>query len=374
MIYLDHAATSPLSSGVKKGLSLLLKQGFYNPSSSHFLGQNARDMIEESRASLADLVYALPEHIFFTSGGSEANSLVLQGYLKSLEIKHIISSTIEHSSVLKTLEALERQNIKIEYLQPNSEGSIELEKLKSKKITQHTLVSIQMVNNETGVILPVERFAKWVKECGGFFHTDIAQALGKCDVHFLDSAIDFMSCTAHKIRGPQGVGALITKYPKKLTPFIFGGTQERGKRGGTENLMGISGFGMALKEQSSHSEIREETLKKRLYFERILCQKIPNASIICSQSERAPHISNIRFKGVDGQALFARLDLREIYVSQSSACTNMKPEPSYVLRAIGLSEDEAYQCIRFSFSNELTFQDLDYVINTLFEILKFIQL
>lgn len=361
MIYFDNNASTPLLDEVATSMFRTASEVFGNPSSSHTCGYEVDSQIESARVHVASLVTAEPDQVFFTSGGTESNNWILQShFLSSSDRCSIITSAVEHSSILKTVEYLESKGVDIVILQVDRNGVIDLSELE-RAIEEHAaLVSIQWVNNETGVIQPIEDIADICRTQGVPLHVDGAQAAGKIPIDFTNQFIDSLTLSAHKIHGPQGIGALIVRGPQKFPKFIWGGDQEDGLRAGTQNVLGIVGFGEASRIRAEiFEEATQHLASLTNTFEDLIAKKIVDVSINGLGAPRAPGCTNVLFHGVDGQALLARLDQDGIMCSQSSACTNHRPEPSYVLRAMGLSEDEAYSSLRFSFSVQNTVHEVN---------------
>ena len=370
-VYLDNASTTrPL----KEVTDAMVKamQTSANASSAHSGGTVARNILNTSRSSIAHLCSANPEEVIFTSGGTESNSIILLNDDVALGgvIEQVITTRVEHSSIIDACARLEERGVQVTYLDVDSNGLVSLEDLGSLDIDSKTLVSIQWVNNETGVIQPIRQIADHVRNSGGIMHTDASQALGKMDINFSSLPIDLMTCTAHKIHGPQGVGAILISDGIRLKSLLAGGSQERRIRPGTENVPGISGFGVAARIRDLElSQYLLHARSLRDYLEAELINRFDFVSVIGKGANRIGAITNIRFKGIDGQALVAMLDAKGVLVSQSSACTNMRPEPSYVLRAMGLSETEAYECLRFCVSADTELKDLVYAVESISDIL-----
>jgi len=360
-IYLDNAATTQPLSDVRDAIGRSLDLLFGNASSAHARGAIARTLVEESREAVAGLCGSSTDRVFFTSGCTEANNWVLlqRDDYGRRPWKRVITSKIEHSSVLASAQQLEREGVAVSWLPVDSSGRITAELLDKHEIDNETLVSIQWANNETGVIHEVEKMSQYVKTQGGFFHSDGAQIFGKKPICFDSSLIDYLTITGHKIHGPQGCGAVIKKPEAPLYPRQLGGTQEKGMRGGTENTPGIVGFGTAASQrQSSLRSAIEHCRSLRDYLENELRSQLDNFELVGDEEHRVCFISNFRIRGLDGQALVAQLDTRGIQVSQSSACTNMRPEPSYVLREMGYSEDEAFEALRVGIGVNTSIQEV----------------
>jgi len=364
-IYLDNNATTRPLPEVIKAMLPLLSGGFGNPSSSHSAGGRARNYLKRARSQLGALIVSNPENIVFTSSGTEANNMAFNSGTQGKAKSHcILITTVEHSSIQKMCNHLKINGVRIVLIPVDSEGHIDLDEIRKTVKEKIDLVSIQWVNNETGVIQPVSEITQICHENGKLFHTDAAQAIGKLDVNLKEIPIDFLSLTGHKFHSSQGTGALYCRDKFLLEPIFFGGFQEEGFRPGTENLSGIVGMGEA-------AEVRMNNLTKcirrlselRDNFESSILEAIPNSSINGDPKNRICNTSNIRFNGLDGRILLKQLDNEGIRCSQSSACTNFQPEPSYVLKAMGLSDEEAYSSIRFSFSIDNTMEEVTQAVD-----------
>jgi len=366
-IYLDNSATTKPLPEVQEAVAFALSGGFGNPSSVHSSGDRARESLSLARSQVAKLISGEPDNLIFTSSGTEANNLVLSSLAKNASFAgQIITSEVEHSSVLKTCEHLNEQGINISFLSVNSGGLINPEDLRSLISRETFLVSIQWVNNETGVIQPIKEISKICKANNVLLHVDAAQAVGKIPLDLTEVDIDFLTLTGHKFHAPPGVGVLHSKLLKKIRPLTFGGPQELGLKPGTENLPGIVGIGKAAElRKGNFSSVLRKTEEMRSIFEEKILHTIPGTKINGDTNFRSGNSTNILFDGIDGQALVVRLDQCGIRCSQSSACTNMRPEPSYVLRAMGLSENEAYSSIRFSFSEQNTLGEVDMAVEAI---------
>jgi cysteine desulfurase len=359
MIYADFNATTPLGTEAKQGI-LRATELWGNPSSAHALGRQAAALLAEARASVARAVGATPEEVVFTSGGSEANTLALWGScLKEEKDFRIISSRIEHSSIRGTLAFLESRGAKIEYVKVLPTGNIDMAHFAQLLAEfKPQLVSIMAVNNETGVVLPTPEIGKLCRTAGTLFHTDAVQGFGKVGSEHWASA-DFVSVSAHKIHGPKGIGALVVRKGRQLMPTHFGGAQEIKRRGGTENIIGIAGFGGAAREleKTDWTHIRElrDALEDRLRF------ALEPVTVQGRSETRVPNTSNLRFPGVSSQVILGALDLDGICVSAGSACSSGSITPSHVLLEMGLSPEEARECVRLSFGKSSTAEELEAV-------------
>ena len=367
-IYLDNNATTKPYKEVVEKVIQVMGAGFGNPSSSHSAGQRARTHIDEARIKLSNLLGCNASKLVFTSSGTESNNMAFySSYRDNREKCRIITSTVEHSSIRKMCSFLEINGVEIIYLDVSPGGYVDiskLEKLLNEKCV--SLVSIQWVNNETGVIQPVKEIGKICRAKGVLFHTDAAQAVGKMDMHLSDMPVDLLSITGHKFNSPQGVGAIYANNKLNLNPVMFGGFQEDHFRPGTENVPGIAGMGKAaeIRKKNMGAFLKKMTVLRDLFDNRV------QAAVSCAQingdiSNRICNTTNIRFSGIDGRKLLARLDNVGIRCSQSSACTNSSPDPSFVLLSMGLTPEQAYSSIRFSFSPDNTEEEIETVVSYL---------
>lgn len=360
-IYADFNATSPLNSSSQSWMSKAI-QSWGNPSSSHADGRQALELIEESRQILARAVGVSPLEIVFTSGGSEANTLALMGsfFLKGQEFR-LLTSSVEHSSVRDTATFLESRGAFVDYLQVKRTGVFDLEGF-HKQVTEFrpTLVSVMAANNETGVLFPLKEMFQICQEKGIALHTDAVQTFGKLSPENWNFC-DLISITAHKISGPKGVGALIVRRGSTLIATHYGGAQEIKRRGGTENVIGILGFGGAALELPDSTEL-EKIRSLRDSFEKRLLETISGVTLNGADISRIPNTSSIRFEGIASEVLLGALDLEGISVSAGSACSSGSISPSHVLLAMGLTKKEAKECLRFSWGKTTTQQDVDTVL------------
>lgn len=368
-VYLDNNATTKPLSEVREAMMRVMGEDFGNPSSAHSAGDRVREAMVASRDAVAQLVGTEADQIVFMGSGTEANNTVFNSVVQCAPTGkrvRIVTTTVEHSSIVKMCDYLGGKGIEIVFVPVDRYGQVIWEALDEAVTPDTDLVSVQWVNNETGAILPVERIVHLCQSRGVLFHTDAAQAVGKLPVSVTKLPVDFLAFTAHKFHGSQGIGALYVRSPKGLLPLLWGGSQEGGLRPGTENVPGIIGMGTA-------AQLRLERLRDvqglmaslRDRFEQSVIAQIPDVEINGDPDMRVCNATNLLFRDVDGQALVARLDQEGVRCSQSSACTNQRPEPSYVLRAMGLSEAEAYASIRFSFSEFNTVEDVDEAVTHL---------
>ncbi len=360
-IYFDNNASAPLLDCVKLAMLSAMDSGLGNAGSSHSAGSRARAAMEKARYQVASLAGCLPEQVLFCGSGTEANNLVLKGIAARGESAPVVvTSQIEHSSVLSTCRWLETQGVTVVYAPVHSNGTVDVEFIEDALKSSPALLCIQWVNNETGVIQPISELTALCERYGATFHCDATQALGKLTFDRRVSPADFLTVSAHKIHGPAGIGAVVARDASQLQPIIHGGDQEQGLRAGTENILGIVGFGTAAEHrQQKFSTILGHMRTVRDRFELRLRELTSDVTVNGASSTRVVNTSNMMFAPLDGAALVAQLDGRDIYCSQSSACTNSRPEPSYVLRAMGHTEDQAYSSVRFSFSELNSIAEVD---------------
>lgn len=355
-IYLDANATTQASPEVIRSIVEAMSSGALNASSAHGNGSRARDLTVSARDSIALLVKGcFPEGVFFTSGATEANNIALAP-LHCDETMTLILPQVEHASVLRTAMAARRKKADVRFLPVDGNGLLDPNAVRAEVATarKHLTVSVQWANSETGVVQPIAAIAREVRSMRmAFIHSDAVQAVGRMPVDMAKASLDAISLTAHKMHGPQGIGALILEDPDEhgLPPTLFGGDQQRGLRPGTEPVQLAVGFGVASRERALNLESHASRLASlRDLFESAVKRMMHEMEINGSGVARVPNTSNIRFPGVDGASLVAHLDDAGIRCSQGSACSAGRPQPSHVLRAMGLSEREATESIRFSFS------------------------
>ncbi|MFA5524362.1 MAG: cysteine desulfurase family protein [Tissierellales bacterium] len=370
-VYLDNSSTTRPRDEVIEEIYHMLKVQYGNPSSLHRMGLEVEKRIESSRKIISDFIRCDKDEMFFTAGGTESNNLAIQGIVNK-NIKrgdHIITTKFEHSSVLNTAKYYENKGLKVTYLDLDEYGMISLEQLENSISKDTILVTIMMVNNEIGTVLPINSISKIVrnKNRNTRIHVDGIQAFGKLDIDVTKLNIDTLSFSSHKVHGPKGVGGLYVKKDIILEPIIFGGNQERGIRSGTENIPGIIGLGKAVEIlKDKYRQEAEDMQKLKSYFVRRLKDSIGNIRINSLLDERcAPHILNVSFMGVRGEVLLHYLEDNQVYISTASACSSHGKGKSHVLRSIGLKDDEIEGAIRFSFSHYNTSEEIDYAIGKL---------
>ena len=374
-VYLDYNATTPCDERVVEAMLPFFTKHFGNAASrSHPYGWEAEEGVEYAREQLAKLVGAEPKEIIFTSGATEADNLALKGVFQMYPGKgnHIITVNTEHKAVLDTCRRLEAEGGEVTYLNVKPDGIIDLEELEASIRPTTILIAVMYANNETGTIQPVKEIGAIAKKHGVLFFTDATQAVGKIPVNVLEDEIDLMAFSAHKMYGPKGVGALYVrrKNPRvKITPQIDGGGHEKGLRSGTLNVPAIVGFGkaaeLALNEMKTESK-RLGALRDKFESEVL---KLDGTAINGSTVKRLPHVSNISFGYVDGNALMIGLN-KNIAVSSGSACTSASPEPSHVLKALGLDDEPAHSSLRFSLGRNTTGEEIDYAIEQVSKTVK----
>jgi cysteine desulfurase len=363
-IYLDANATTPLDPRVRDAMVPWIDSG--NASSLHAEGRAARDAIDRARDQVAALIGAQPREIVFTSGATEANALALLGTLGARRCRRVLTSAVEHPSVLRTLEAL-RERIDLVVAPVRADGCLSPD----TEVPPDTgLVSIMRANNETGAIMPVQEIAKRARAAGAVVHTDAVQACGKIPVDVEDLAVDLLTVSAHKMHGPKGAGALYVRRGTRLDPLFVGGEHERGLRAGTENVAAIVGLGVAAERAVEEAEARR-ALWSRLYG---LCvaelrATFPDAAIHTPETT-LPNTICLTFPGVEGEAVLLGLDLEGIAIATGSACSSGAAEPSHVLRAMGLTREQAERSIRISFHAQSCEADVAACVTTLSRVVK----
>lgn len=374
-VYFDNSATTKPYDEVIEAVSKGMKEYFGNPSSLHKIGMNCEKRLNEAREYFASTIKCNKEEIYFTSGGSEGNNLILKGLLKPGH--HFITTAFEHHSIISTCKQLEEKGVKVTYLDVDSEGRISLEDLEEAITKDTVLVSIMQVNNEIGVIQDIEAIGKLIKERSSRakFHVDAVQGYGKLPIDVNKSNVDFLTVASHKINGPKGVGFIYIKKGIILNSLISGGSQEKGIRAGTENLPGIIGFEKAAQMTFEEMESRyDKVLELKKYFVERL-NEIKDIRVNGEIDGFSPYILNVSFLGVRAEVLLHLLEEQNIYVATGSACTSKSSAAhgSYVIKSLGLSNKEVESAIRFSFSYENTKEEVDYTIDVLKKSLMFLR-
>ena len=371
-VYLDHNASAPLHPEVLEAMLPFFKGTHGNASSLHTSGRFLRSALETARLQVAGLVNSTPQQVMFTSGGTEANNTVIKSFFMGGECQRILSSEMEHASVLQPLKQVQKQGCHVEYVSSTDEGVIDL--IDSERFIDGfnpNLISLQLANNETGVIQPVEAIRQQVKSNEARFHSDATQAVGKIKVDFKALDIDLMSLSAHKFQGPQSCGALIIKNEVLETPLISGGYQESGRRAGTENVALIVGMGKAAEIATRNLLERQAyLLELRRYFEQQLVSSIPAVKIFGATSERLPNTSYFAIPYYHGETLLMQLDKAGFALASGSACHSEVTHPSHVLSSMGVDPDLALNAVRISFGMENKQKHIDQLIGTLNDLIN----
>lgn len=367
-IYLDNAATTQMSERVEKAMEPYLRENYGNASTIYEEGETSKAALEEARKIIARSLEAHPDEIFFTSGGSEADNWVIKGIAGAYKKKgkHIITDRVEHHAVLNSCEYLERLGYEVTYLDVDADGVVSPEKVRNAIRPDTTLVSVMFGNNEVGTIEPILQIGMIAREKGVLFHTDAVQAYAQIPISVQQYPIDLLSASAHKFHGPKGVGFLYIRDGVAIPSFIHGGSQEKGKRAGTENIPGIVGMGEAAKAamEEMPRKIRHEIMLRNYLIEKVL-HEIPGARLNGHRSRRLPGNANFSFYGVEGAALMILLDEDGISASSGSACNTGESRVSYVIEALGVPEEYAPGTIRLTLSGYSTRKEVDAAVLSL---------
>jgi cysteine desulfurase len=361
-VYMDANATTPLLPEVLEAMQPYFVERFGNASSVHSFGQQARGAVERARIKVASLLHCRPAEIVFTSGGTESDNLALFGATRPGD--HVITTTIEHHAVLHAAEQLAKSGREVAFISVDDNGVVDPEDVRRALRPNTRLISVMMANNETGAIQPVEAIASIAAEAGVQFHTDAVQAAGKMPMHIEKIGCNLLSISGHKIHAPQGTGVLFVRKDTKIEPLMYGGTHERQRRAGTENLAGIVGLGKAAEiaarslEDGSTQQIA--SFRDRLQNE--ILGRVADAGVHSGHVLRAPNTTNLWFDHLEGEALVISLDLKGLAVSGGSACASGASEPSHVLTAMRVPANRARASLRFSLSKLTTAEDVDYAI------------
>jgi cysteine desulfurase len=364
-IYMDNNATTKVAPEVLEAMQPFLTDRYGNPSSAYtFGGKVARD-IREAREQVASILGASPEEIIFTSCGSESDNTAIMSALSTGKDKmHIVTSRVEHPAIKVLCNELAKQGYRITEIPVDKEGHLDMDQYKENLTPDTAIVSLMWANNETGVIFPVEEAALMARDRGILFHTDAVQAVGKIPIDLQNSAIDMLSISGHKLHAPKGVGVLYVRKGTKFSPFLIGGHQERGRRGGTENTASIIALGKACELAAKRMEeenTRVKALRDRL--EKDLLNRIPNSRVNGGGAERLLNTTNISFEYIEGEAILLLMDEFGICASSGSACTSGSLQPSHVLRAMGVPFTMAHGSVRFSLSVYNTEEEVDFVLD-----------
>ena len=373
-VYMDHGAGMPLDSKVFEAMKPYFRENYGNPSSSHSSGNVARNAMESAREKVARLVAAeKPQEVIFTSGGTESNNLAIKGaaYRNREKGNHIITTAIEHISVINICKFLQKQGFEVTYVPVDKQGMVDLEKLEEAINDKTILISVMYANGEIGTIQPIRKIGKLAQENKVIFHVDAVAAAGQVPINVKEENIDLLSLSSNDMYGPKGVGALYIKAGTKIQPIIQGGGQERGLRSGTENIPGIVGMGKAAEigKREMEAEGKRLTALRDKLIKGVL-DKIDSSFLNGHPTKRLPGNANLRFSYIEGESLILGLDMYGVQVSSGSACTSKTLEPSHVLLAIGLAHEEAHGSLVFTLGKQNAEEDVDYVIEVLPDVVK----
>ena len=383
-VYADNAATTPLSEIAFNAMKPWLTEHYGNPSSLYRMGREAKEAINEARKVVGKCLNAAmpvnekndyaPGEILFTGGGSQADNLAIRGFMhgpSSKGRKHIITSKIEHHAVLYTCEALEKEGFRVTYLNVDKEGHVDLEQLKRELSEDTALVSIMAANNEIGTIQPLKQISELAHSVGAKFHTDAVQAVGHMHIDGQAMGIDMLSLAGHKFRGPRGTGVLYVKNGIQLEPLVYGGGQERGLVSGTENTAGFIGLAAAMQDACEHLDEKMGYVKKLTdKLVKGIMENIPYSHYTGDPVNRLPGTASFVFEAIEGEGLILRLDNAGVCGSTGSACSTGSLDPSHVLMAIGLPHEIAHGSLRLTLGEQNTEEDVDYVIETVTDVVK----
>ena len=367
-VYADNAATTAVAPQVLEAMLPFYKEVYGNPSSLYSLGQEAKKPLEEAREAVARCLGAQPREIYFTSCGTESDNWAIKGAAHAMKKKgktHIITSAFEHHAVLHTCQALEKEGFTVTYLPVHENGIVRPQELEAAITEETGLVTIMYANNEIGTLQPIPEIGAICKKHGVLFHTDAVQAVGNVPIDVKEQNIDMLSLSGHKLHAPKGVGALYIRSGVSIQNYMDGGAQERGKRGGTENVASIVGLAAAMERACATME--ERRVKLTAMRDKLIdgLLKIPRCRLNGDRERRLPGNVSFCFQGVEGESLLLMLDLKGISASSGSACTSGSLDPSHVLLAIGLPHEVAHGSLRLSFGDYNTMEDIDYIIETL---------
>lgn len=371
LLYLDNAATTKTAPEVVQAMLPYFTELYGNPSSVYSFAAKNKTAVMKQKEMIAEAIGAKENEIYFTAGGTEADNWALKATAEAYESKgrHIITSKIEHHAVLHTCEYLEKKGFEVTYLDVDEFGMVRLDELEKAIRPDTILISIMYANNEIGTVQPIKEIGKIAKDHGILFHTDAVQAFGHMPIDVNECHIDMLSASAHKLNGPKGIGCLYIRTGVKIRSFIHGGAQERRRRAGTENVPGIIGFGAAV--ERAMKTLEERTEKERMlrdYLIEKIEKEIPYCRLNGHRTERLSNNVNFSFQFIEGESLLIMLDMKGICASSGSACTSGSLDPSHVLLAIGLPHEIAHGSLRISLNEEFETEDMDYVVETLSEI------
>ena len=383
-VYADNAATTPLSEIAFNAMKPWLTEHYGNPSSLYRMGREAKEAINEARRVVAKCLNAAmpvnekndyaPGEILFTGGGSQADNLAIRGFMhgpSSKGRKHIITTKIEHHAVIYTCEALEKEGYRVTYLNVDKEGHVDLEQLKNELSEDTALVSVMAANNEIGTIQPLKQISELAHSVGAKFHTDAVQAVGHMHIDVQEMGIDMLSLAGHKFRGPRGTGVLYVKNGIQLEPLVYGGGQERGLVSGSENTAGFIGLAAAMQDACEHLDEKMGYVKKLTdKLVKGIMENIPYSHYTGDPVNRLPGTASFVFEAIEGEGLILRLDNAGVCGSTGSACSTGSLDPSHVLMAIGLPHEIAHGSLRLTLGEQNTEEDVDYVIETVTDVVK----
>lgn len=372
-LYLDNAATTKTAPEVLEAMLPYFTEKFGNPSSVYTFAAGNKEVVDVQRDRIAATLGAKSNEIYFTAGGSEADNWALKATADAYRDKgnHIITTKIEHHAILHTAQYLEKNGYEVTYLDVDEDGKVRLEDLKKTIRSETILISVMFANNEIGTIEPIKEIGQIAHEHGILFHTDAVQAYGQLPINVDECHIDMLSASGHKLNGPKGIGFLYIRKGVKIRSFIHGGAQERKRRAGTENVPGIVGIGTAAKRAADTREERtaSEVEVRDYLIDRVL-KEIPYSRLNGHRTDRLPNNANFSFQFIEGESLLIMLDGKGICASSGSACTSGSLDPSHVLLAIGLPHEIAHGSLRLTINEEITKEDIDYVVENLKAIIE----
>ncbi len=375
-VYADNAATTCVSKTALDAMMPYLTEQYGNPSSLYAFAQNAKEALEASRKTVADIIGAQPKEIYFTSGGSEADNQAIVSMAKVGAIKgkkHLISTKFEHHAVLHTLKKLEKEGFEVTLLDVHEDGVVRLEDLEAAVREDTALVTVMFANNEIGTVQPIKEIGEFCRARKIPFHTDAVQAAGHMPINVQEMNVDLLSMSGHKFHAPKGVGVLYAKKGMPLFNIIEGGAQERGKRAGTENIPGIVALAAALKESVDNMEANTAKIipmRDKLFTE---LSKIPHSKINGSLEHHVPGTVNMCFEGIEGESLLLLLDAKGVCASSGSACTSGSLDPSHVLLSLGLPHEVAHGSLRLSIGEYNTMEEIDHIIKVVPEVVSYLR-
>ncbi|MGD1969272.1 MAG: cysteine desulfurase NifS [Desulfobacterales bacterium] len=368
VIYVDNNATTKVAPEVLEAMMPYFSDFYGNPSSMHSFGGNVAGAIKTARENVAHLIGAAPSEIVFTSCGTESDGTAIRAAIESYPDKrHVVTSRVEHPAIKNLYESLSKKGYRTTFVPVDDKGRLDLDYLYNSLSEDTAVVSLMWGNNETGVLFPIEEISREIKDRGILFHTDAVQAVGKIPINVSESGIDMLSLSGHKFHAPKGIGALYIRKGTKFSPFMIGGHQESGRRGGTENTAAIIGLGKAAEIAAEHLKNDGYAAVSRLRdkLEHNLLEKVPNAMVNGDPTSRLPNTTSIAFEYVEGEAILLMMNEHGICASSGSACTSGSLEPSHVLRAMGVPFTAAHGSIRFSLSRYNAEDEIDVIIETL---------